>query len=734
MSEDAAGGHGPLVAAAEVAAPRANVLEVTPLEFGGGDSVTDELQHWQLRRDPNGVYWALLDQAGSAANTLDQPVLEELERIVLRVRSDRPPGLVLRSAKPAGFAAGADIGMFRGLTDPARVRELVERAHGVVNALAELELPTVALIHGHCLGGGLELALACRYRFARGDASLGFPEVQLGLHPGLGGTARLPALIRPDEALKLMLTGRSISAERARALGLVDAVAEERHFARAVQLAVAGEVERRGGGAAVRGMTLGPARRLVARQARAETAKRAREQHYPAPYRLLELWERHGGSVGEMLRHEPASFAELLTGDTAQNLVRVYFLRESLRGRGKGRVSAIHRVHVIGAGTMGGDIAAWCAHRGLVTTLEDREARLIAPAIARAAELYERRHDDRRARRAAQDRLIPDPAGAGRWKADLVIEAVPEDLELKRRIFTELEGQVPEGALLASNTSGILLQDIGNGLRRPERLIGLHFFNPVARMQLVEVVRHPALEPAVLDRALAFVLELDRLPVPVQSAPGFLVNRILSPYLLEAVVLMDEGVAAERVDAAAEAFGMPVGPAALADQVGLDIALEVGEGLRATVDPTLPEVPEWLRRKVADGHLGVKSGRGIYQYDGGTPKQRKVAEAPDAAHVDRLMLPMVNTAVTCLGEGIVDDADALDAAMVFGTGFAPFRGGPLHYARERGPEQVRRRLEELAEQHGPRFRPSPHWSRVFGGAGSEPPATPDAPPAPPPQP
>ncbi|HEX7037995.1 MAG TPA: 3-hydroxyacyl-CoA dehydrogenase NAD-binding domain-containing protein [Pseudomonadales bacterium] len=734
MSDEAVGGDALLAATAEAAAPRANVLEVTPLELGGGERIADELQHWRLRRDADGVYWALLDQTGTAANTLNEPVLEELERIVERVRSDRPPGLVLRSAKPAGFAAGADIGMFRGLTDPVRVRELVERGHRVVNALADLDLPTVALIHGHCLGGGLELALACRYRFARRDASLGFPEVQLGLHPGLGGTARLPALVRPDEALKLMLTGRSISAERARSLGLIDAVAEERHFARAVQLAVAGQVERRGGGAAVRGMTLGPARMLVARQARSETAKRAREEHYPAPYRLLDLWERHGGSVDDMLRHEPASFAELLTGETAQNLVRVYFLREALRGRGKGRPSAIHRVHVIGAGTMGGDIAAWCAHRGLVTTLEDREARLIAPAIARATELFERRYDDRRARQAAHDRLVPDPSGAGRRKADLVIEAVPEDLELKRRIFGELEGQVKDGALLASNTSGLLLQDIGQGLRRPERLIGLHFFNPVARMQLVEVVRHPALDPALLARALAFVLELDRLPVPVQSAPGFLVNRILSPYLLEAVLLLDEGVAAERVDAAAEAFGMPMGPAALADQVGLDIALEVGEGLRATVEPTLPEVPEWVRRKVADGHLGVKSGRGIYEYEGGTRKKRKAPESADPAHIDRLMLPMVNTAVTCLGEGIVDDADALDAAMVFGTGFAPFRGGPLHYARERGPEALRRRLEELAEQHGPRFRPSPYWSRVFAAAAGEPPAAPDAPPAAPPQP
>jgi 3-hydroxyacyl-CoA dehydrogenase/enoyl-CoA hydratase/3-hydroxybutyryl-CoA epimerase len=419
-----------------------------------------------------------------------------------------------------------------------------------------------------------------------------------------------------------------------------------------------------------------------------------------------------------MLSHEPGSFAELLTGDTARNLIRVYFLREMLREGGKDQPSEVRHVHVIGAGAMGGDIAAWCAHQGLMATLEDREARLIAPAMARAAGLFQHKYDNTRARQAAADRLIPDPAGSGRARADLVIEAVPEDLELKRRIFAELESRCRQDAVLATNTSGIQLEDIGEVLQRPDRLVGLHFFNPVSRMQLIEVVHHPGTAPSVRARAMAFAVGIERLPVPVTSAPGFLVNRILTSYLSEALTLMEEGVDAERVDAAAESFGMPVGPAAVADQVGLDIALSVADSLRGALDTPLPEVPDWLRRKVDDGHLGVKSGRGLYHYHNGEAKKRKVEMPPDPEHVDRLVLAMVNMAVTCLGCGVVADADSLDAALIFGTGFAPFRGGPLNYVRSRGSDAVRDRLAELAGRHGPRFRPSDQWQQVFGEAPS----------------
>lgn len=693
--------------------PMNRILDATPLELGEGAAIELGLRQWRVSLDESQQMWVVMDQPDRSANTVSEVAIDELATILQAVRERQPRGVVLRSGKPDGFIVGADIEAFRGVNDAGQVRPLLERAHKVADELADLDCPTVAVIHGHCLGGGLELALACDRRIARSDASLGFPEVQLGLHPGLGGTARLPHLIRPDQALQMMLTGKPVSAKRARSLGLVDAVVEERHVAAAVRAAIDGDLASRGGGAAVRAMNLAPSRKLITRRARDEAAKQARPEHYPAPFRLLELWEDHGGDPRTMRERELQSFAELLCGSTAQNLIRVYFLREALRRPGKQQDAGVRHVHVVGAGTMGGDIAAWCAHQGLTATLEDQQAHLIGPAIKRANGLFSHKHPDARQRRAAADRLVPDPAGSGRARADLIIEAVPEKLELKQEIFAELERAARSDAVLASNTSGILLGDIGQGMERPERLVGLHFFNPVSRMQLVEVVRHDRVDPAVLDRATAFAVAIDRLPAVVASAPGFLVNRTLMPYLLEALLLMDEGASAEQVDAAAEAFGMPMGPAELADQVGLDIALDVADGLRDKLDTPMPEVPEWLRRKVEGGDLGVKSGKGLYDYDDeGHPEKKDLSEPADDEMVDRLILPMINTAVGCLDDGVVDDADVLDGALIFGTGFAPFRGGPLCYARHRGIASIRSRLEELAGRHGERFTPARGWQQI----------------------
>lgn len=691
-----------------------DVLHHTRLELGrDAESIGPQLEHWRARLDGDGIMWLIADQADVGANTVSEPVLEELARLLDDAARRKPAALVLRSGKPDAFIVGADIEAFRRIRDEDEAQALLRRAHEVVNTLEDLDVPTIAVIHGHCLGGGLELALACDRRIARPDASLGFPEVQLGLHPGLGGTVRLGRLIRPDQALTTMLTGKPMPAAKAKSVGLVDAVVEERHVGAAVRAVAAGRLASRGGGAAVSAMNLAPARRLVARRARSETESRAREEHYPAPFRLLDLWEQPGDERGDMLEREAASFARLLLGDTSRNLVRVYFLREAMRARGKRHDHGIRHVHVVGAGTMGGDIAAWCAHQGFLATVEDQEAKMIAPALRRAAGLFAYKHRDRRERQAAADRLVPDPAGAGRAKADLIIEAVPEKLELKQQIFRELEAAARPDAILASNTSSILLENIGEALERPERLAGLHFFNPVAKMQLVEVVRHDAVDTAVLDALNAFAVAIDRLPVIVASRPGFLVNRILTPYLLEALTLVDEGEQPERIDAAAEAFGMPMGPVTLADQIGLDIALDVADTLADKLDAPLPDVPDWLRRRVEAGHLGVKTGRGLYEYEDGEPKQGDVDRDPDAALIDRLVLPMVNTAVECLGSGTVDGGDALDGALIFGTGFAPFRGGPLQYTRSRGPDEVRSALSELADRHGPRFAPSRHWDEVF---------------------
>jgi len=563
-------------------------------------------------------------------------------------------------------------------------------------------------VHGYCLGGGLEIALACDYRIAVEDASLGFPEVMLGLHPGLGGTVRLPRLINPLEAMTMMLTGRNVRARRAKSLGLVDAVVPERHVKAAATAAVTGQMKKRRGGFLGELINSTYGRKLAAKRMRAETEKKAPVAHYPAPHALIDLWETHGGNAQEMQRSEIASFARLIVTDTSRNLVRVFFLREKLKGLADGDFSGQH-VHVIGAGTMGGDIAAWCAWRGFTVTLADTQADAIARAIARAADLYGKIGHRRIDIRDALDRLTPDLAGEGVRSADLVIEAVPEALELKRKIYAAIEPKMRPGAILATNTSSIPLQELRVGLRRPNHLVGLHFFNPVSRMQLVEVVSHDQIWSEVLAKARAFLGRIDRLPAPVKSAPGFLVNRAAMPYMLEALVMLNAGDKRETIDAAAETFGMPMGPIELADTVGLDICLHVAEILKASLDRPMPDVSRVLRDKVEMGHLGRKSGMGFYEWKRGEPVKDREAPKPTPEMTDRLILPMLDVCVACLREGVVADEDTLDGAMIFATGFAPFRGGPMHYARSRGVANIRAELERLAQRYGERFRPDPGW-------------------------
>jgi 3-hydroxyacyl-CoA dehydrogenase/enoyl-CoA hydratase/3-hydroxybutyryl-CoA epimerase len=691
----------------DVLAPRN--LELGPLAGlqRGGSS----WRNWTLARDEDDIAWLVLDKPGASANTLSEDVLAELNDVLASLERGLPRGVVLRSAKPAGFIAGADINEFGGMTDTAAVEARLTQAHAVVDRLDRLGAPTVAVIHGYCLGGGLEIALACDYRIAVEEARLGFPEVMLGLHPGLGGTVRLPRLINPLEAMTMMLTGRNVRATRAKSLGLVDAVVPERHVKAAAIASVTGSIKQRG--SELLGMLVNShyGRALAAKRMRTETAKKAPIAHYPAPHALIDLWEKYGGNAQEMQRAEIASFARLIVSDTSRNLVRVFFLRENLKRLADGDWSP-RRIHVIGAGAMGGDIAAWCAWHGFAVTLADMQTAPIAKAIARAADLYGKIGHKRIDTRAALDRLIPDLDGEGVRSADLVIEAVPEKLELKRKVYAATEPKMKPGAILATNTSSIPLEELRVGLRRPNHLVGLHFFNPVSRMQLVEVVSHDQVWSEVLVKARAFLGRIDRLPAPVKSAPGFLVNRALTPYMLEALVMLGEGYKRETVDAAAENFGMPMGPIELADTVGLDICLHVAEMLKDALDRPMPDVSQALRTKVELGNLGRKTGKGFYEWKRGEAVKERDAPKPTQEMTDRLILPMLDVCVGCLREGIVADEDTVDGAMIFATGFAPFRGGPLHYARWRGVANVRAELERLAQRYGERFRPDPGWDRL----------------------
>ncbi len=687
-----------------------DVLADRVLELGPKPAASSPYRHFKLTRDADGVAWLLFDRDGASANTLSAEVLTEFDTVLTALESERPTGFVIRSAKSSGFIAGADVNEFRGATDAAAVEVQIARAHAVIDRLEAVKFPTVAVIHGFCLGGGLEVALACQSRIAISNARFGFPEVMLGLHPGLGGTVRFTQLVNPMQAMTLMLTGRTIDARRARSLGLVDAVTEERHVRNAVKDAVFGRLKRSKPGFLNTVLNAGPVRGFLASRMRSEAAKAASPEHYPAPYGLIDLWEKHGGDKAAMLAAEKSSFAHLMVTPTAQNLIRVFFLRDQMK-KHAGAGNTIKHVHVIGAGAMGGDIAAWCANQGLKATLADMKPEPIAGAIKRAADLFGKIIRKRTGVRDALDRLVPDLDGEGVRTADLIIEAVPEKLELKQKVYAGLEPRMKPGAILATNTSSIPLQDLRTTLARPERLLGLHFFNPVSRLQLVEVVSHDGTDPQLLKEALASVGAIDRLPLPVKSSPGFVVNRALTPYMLEAMVMLDANIDKTVIDAAAEKFGMPMGPIELADQVGLDICLAVGDMLRSKFGELLPPTPAWLRDKVTKGELGRKTGRGFYVWrDGKADKTRPSSNAgPDPEMIDRLILPMSNVCVACLREGIVDDPDMVDGAMIFGTGYAPFRGGPLNYARTRGVENVASTLRKLATKFGDRFAPDAGW-------------------------
>ncbi|RTL73579.1 MAG: fatty-acid oxidation protein subunit alpha [Bradyrhizobiaceae bacterium] len=684
-----------------------NVMKDHVLELGPQPS-SGPYRHFQLTRDEDGIAWLLFDREGASANTLSTEVLEEFSQILTALENERPAGLVIRSAKRSGFIAGADITEFRGLSDPVLVEQQLGRGHEILNRLENIKLPTVAVIHGFCLGGGLEVVLACNMRIAIDGARFGFPEVLLGLHPGFGGTARSTHLFNPLEAMTMMLTGKNVDARKAKSLGLVDAVTQERHVRGAVKDAIFGRLKRNRS-MLPKVMNFGPVRGLLASRMRSETRKKAPQENYPAPYSLIDLWEKHGGSRAGMLEAEKPSFAKLMVTPTAQNLIRVFFLRDEMKKLAGGR-SEIKHVHVIGAGAMGGDIASWCAHQGLRVTLADMQPAAIAGAMKRASDLFSKITRSRIGQRDELDRLIPDMTGEGAKHADLIIEAVPEKLQLKQSIYAGLEKVMKPEAILATNTSSIPLEELRTSLQRPERLLGIHFFNPVSRLQLVEVISHDQVDREALANAMKFVGGIDRLPLPVKSSPGFLVNRALMPYLMEALLMFDEKIDKLTIDEAAEKFGMPMGPIELADQVGLDICLAVGDELRAKLGDSIPSAPEWLREKVAKGELGRKTGRGFYEWKDGRVQKGHAHVHPTPDMTDRLVLPMSNVCVACLREGIVDNPDTVDGAMIFGTGYAPFRGGPLNYARERGPENVANALSALAAKYGERFKPDAGWA------------------------
>ena len=671
-----------------------------------------ELKHWKLTVDGDHLAWLAFDRAGSTTNTFSREALKELGQIADHLATMPPKGLAIFSVKDNGFAAGADIDEFTQLKDADEAIAFTVLGNEVFDKIAALSFPTVALIHGFCMGGGTELALACRYRVMDDGpkSRMALPEVMLGIVPGWGGAKRMPKLIGAAPALDLMLTGRGVDGRRAKKLGLVDAVTPRRHFENAARqfLMNPPALQHPKLSAAITDWPL--VRDLVAKMSAKKVAERARRDHYPAPYAIIDLWKDFGGDVRNVPREHRASTASLFFHPTTKNLIRIFKLQERLKAFGKQGAEPVRHLHVIGAGAMGGDIAAWSALRGVTVTLQDLAPERISPAIKRAAELFRKRLKQPHLVQAAMDRLIPDVAGSGVAKADLIIEAIVENAEVKRKLFAQIEPRMKEGAILASNTSSIPLQDLSGVLKRPHRLVGIHFFNPVAQMMLVEIVEGPSTSPGVMQAAQSFARQIDKLPLPCKSAPGFLVNRVLSPYLLEAMLMVDEGIPPETIDAAAKDFGMPMGPIELADMVGLDIGWAVGQELAKPGSP----IPKKLQSLIEAKDFGKKTGKGFYTWVKGKPM--KSSAGPGTldlkALADRMVLPALNEAVACVRERIVADADLVDAGVIFGTGFAPHRGGPIETIRARGKQEWLRIMAENKAKYGLRFEPDSGWDAI----------------------
>ncbi len=671
------------------------------------------VSHWSYEVDNERLAWLALDHPDSGTNTLSQAVVAELGTRIHEIAAASPRGLVIYSKKKNGFIAGADIKEFTTLKNADEALALIRNGQKIFSEIENLPFPTVSLIHGFCMGGGLELALACRYRVIVKGAKLGLPEIKLGIHPGFGGTVRSVRLIGPTAALQMILRGNPVQAGHALKIGLADRMVGDLEQGRSEARLLLFEtppVHRPGYGANLLNLTL--LRPWIARRLRDQVKKHARPDFYPAPYAVISLWERFGAAATPAhYEAEAHSIASLMDSPTARNLVRVFLLQDKLKALGKRSELEVRHVHVIGAGVMGGDIAAWCALRGFKVTLEDREARFVEPALARARKLFERQLHDPQQVAEATGRLRMDIGGNSLAEADVVIEAISENLEAKKKLYATIEGRLKPLAILATNTSSIRLEKLSADLENPGRLVGIHFFNPVAKMPLVEVVHSPGTDPAVTARALSFVRLIDRLPVPVRSMPGFLVNRVLMPYLLEAVQASMEGIPFEAIDQAALDFGMPMGPVELADTVGLDVALSVA-GIFA--EELGKPVPELLQNKVNAGQFGKKTGQGFYRYrDGKALKDLSRARLGNTDLMDRLLLPMLNEVIACRREQVVADDDLIDAGVIFGTGFAPFRGGPLRYIRETGPHSIYERLCHFEARFGERFKPDPGWSALL---------------------
>ncbi|MGB1057297.1 MAG: 3-hydroxyacyl-CoA dehydrogenase NAD-binding domain-containing protein [Candidatus Puniceispirillaceae bacterium] len=636
------------------------------------------LQHWSVSVDADNLCWLTLDVAGKSVNVLTHAVMAELGQILDWLdQQDTIAGIGMLSGKPGGFVYGADIAEFELLTTADDVLQHMQMVHGLFNRIESFGAPTIVGIDGIAVGGGLEIALTFDRLLttASNKTKLGFPEVNLGILPGYGGSGRAYGRVGTAVVTEMMMSGKPLSANAALAAGLIDETVDD---AADLQPTMATWLTQQSQQKPPRQQRENTADQSALDAARAQFLKRLRADHTPAPFAIIDHVARHGHSAAAMSAGEMDIFPDLMVGTASKNLRRLYYLTDKVRKTARGN-SAIQNLHVVGAGVMGGDIAAVAAMSGLNVTLTDMNETAMNAAIDRAAQLFARRLKSDDKITAARNRLTADPDGHGAAHADLVIEAVAEKLPVKQAVFAALEQVIKPDAILATNTSAIPLEDIAAALQDPSRLIGLHFFNPVPVLPLVEVIWSQYSNQDFVTRGMQFAGQIGKMPIRCQSAPGFLVNRALLPYMFKAVEAVAAGEDADQIDESLVDFGMPMGPIELCDQVGLDVCLDVGMVLGIA-----PAAEAVLREKCEAQNLGRKTGTGFYQWDGNLPiRPRAAVDAVRMADIAAAMLaPMIEQCQQAVDEGVVDSADSADAGMIFGTGFPGFRGGPLHWSQQ----------------------------------------------------
>jgi 3-hydroxyacyl-CoA dehydrogenase / enoyl-CoA hydratase / 3-hydroxybutyryl-CoA epimerase len=687
----------------------------------------------------DGVAWLVFDRPDARLNILTRGVLTRLNDFLAEIeaaaRDGRVRAVVVRSGKDGSFIAGADVNEIRAITDATEGARGAALGQAVYRRLDLLPVPTVAAVDGLCIGGGTELILACDARIAsdRPETKIGLPEVKLGIIPGFGGTTRLPRVVGLRESLAMILTGANVSARKAQRIGLIaermhPSVLYDRAHDLALELAGArGLPPRRKRSLAARALDDTPVgRRIVLRQARRQVMKET-GGHYPAPLRALDVIRRSASlPLDDALHVEAQALGELIVTDVSKNLIHVFQLLESARKAGPAGMQprTVERVAVLGAGVMGGGIAQLLAYRGVGVRLKDINKEALSLGLRHARGMFDRLvRRGRMEKRAAQrhiDAIAPTLDYTGFATVDLVIEAVVERMDVKQQVLRETETHVRDDCVLTTNTSSLSVTEMQSALARPANFAGMHFFNPVHRMPLVEVIRGAQSSDEAVVTVVALARRLEKVPVVVRDGPGFLVNRILAPYLNEAGWLLTDGGSIEQIDRVLRRFGMPMGPLRLLDEVGLDVARHAGAVMSGAFGERL-QPPPTLTALEKTKLLGRKGGRGFYEYQDGRekgvnegiyaelsaalPAERR--ELREQEILDRTLLAMVNEAARVLADAIVATPGEVDIGMITGTGFPPFRGGLLRWADHIGTGEILHRLQQLEAVHGVRFSPAP---------------------------